>query len=126
MALGRGAAASAGITQADIAAKTAAAVQEEKTAAAQARADAALAKQSFLDKQQQYNQEATDAQNDVQAIITKYKGLVYTDDTDRKRMRNEAVAAMGRAVSPQAKKVYADFIASIDNKTLDTPGAMDV
>lgn len=124
MALGRGAAAVAGTTQAKIAADTAQAVQEEKTSAAQARADAALAKQAFLDKQKQYNQEVADASADVKAIITENKGTIYTSDDDKKKMRAAAVQAMGLAVSPQAKQVYKNFIDSIDNGTFDAPGTI--
>ena len=128
MSLGRGAAATAGITEAGITAKTAADVQQANADLAEARTQAALQKKTMLESEKVDLQSGIDAASDANAMVTALGNSVsvYVNSSDVGTLRNNLIAKMRAAPSAAAKQAYQDMIDRIDNDTLDVPGAIDM
>lgn len=123
-ALGRGAAAAANVAEAAIRGETEQAAQEARTALAQARTEAALAKKAIIDAQKQEETAVATATADAQAIVEANTGYVYTDSDDIKQMKTQLTAKRNAATDPRVKMAYQRVLDQIANKTLDT-GAID-
>lgn len=123
--LGRGAARDAAITQTGIRGQTASDVAEASATAAQARSDAAIAKQAFIDKQKIYTQEASDAAARAEEIISENTGTMFTTESDTRKMIQQLEAERNKAVSPAAKKAFQSKIDAIKGGTLDTDWSLD-
>lgn len=126
MALGRGAAAEAGTTEAGILAKTAQAVSEEQQNLADAKTQAAIAQKKLLEQQKTWSQEAVSAEADAVGVVNDLKGTVYTTTADRQKMIDQLTIKMNAAVSPQAKAAYMKMISNLRSSSYDIPGTIDV
>jgi hypothetical protein len=123
MAAGAEAAQTAGITEANILADTAKNVSQEEADAAAARSEAAVAKTNILEQTKKWKNEAIQAQNDVDAIFAPlYSNKLYTSFQEINDARKALWLKLQAAVSPEAKKVFADAINAINTQSLDFGG----
>ena len=125
LAAARGTAAEAGLKAGLLKSQFADQLAQAKSDAAGARSSKLVEEGKLLQADKEFKAGTERAKAEVNAVIKKYEGDVFTTSGDRDLMIADLEAKMASETNPLAVKVFADAIADLKAGNVDT-GAIDI